>query len=144
MKRVSVKNFKVKRFFYFFNFLLSFGALEFELQDETKVFISKKRNASKLFVKCSVSSETQKSEKPVRIGVLGASGYTGSEVKNNNDLIIITINIINIAYNILCHVGNNLDVFWDSLIVILHGCKVALCLKVHIDFFSSRFSLKRT
>lgn len=39
-----------------------------------------KRNAGKVFVKCSVNTKTQKAEKEVRLGVLGASGYTGSEV----------------------------------------------------------------
>ena len=39
-----------------------------------------KRNAGKVFVQCSVNSKTQKTEKQVRLGVLGASGYTGSEV----------------------------------------------------------------
>ena len=39
-----------------------------------------KRNAGKVFVQCSVNSKTQKAEKQVRLGVLGASGYTGSEV----------------------------------------------------------------
>ncbi|KAL6211646.1 hypothetical protein ACLB2K_016869 [Fragaria x ananassa] len=38
-----------------------------------------KRNAGKVFVQCSVNSKTQKAEKQVRLGVLGASGYTGSE-----------------------------------------------------------------
>ncbi|CAN6544241.1 unnamed protein product [Malus baccata var. baccata] len=37
-------------------------------------------NAKKVFVKCSVSTKTQKAEKEVRLGVLGASGYTGSEI----------------------------------------------------------------
>ncbi|KAM1242941.1 hypothetical protein ACFX2G_035248 [Malus domestica] len=37
-------------------------------------------NAKKAFVKCSVSTKTQKAEKEVRLGVLGASGYTGSEI----------------------------------------------------------------
>lgn len=39
-----------------------------------------KRNAEKVFVKCSLNTKTQKAEKEVRLGVLGASGYTGSEV----------------------------------------------------------------
>ncbi|KAL6213485.1 hypothetical protein ACLB2K_012932 [Fragaria x ananassa] len=39
-----------------------------------------KRNAGKVFVQCSVNSKTQKTEKQVRLGVLGASGYTGSEI----------------------------------------------------------------
>ncbi|XP_008246004.1 PREDICTED: probable N-acetyl-gamma-glutamyl-phosphate reductase, chloroplastic, partial [Prunus mume] len=40
----------------------------------------KKRNVGKVFVKCSVNTKTQKAEKEVRLGVLGASGYTGSEI----------------------------------------------------------------
>lgn len=40
----------------------------------------KKQNVGKVFVKCSVNTKTQKAEKEVRLGVLGASGYTGSEV----------------------------------------------------------------
>lgn len=43
-----------------------------------KVAKAEKRNAGKVFVKCSVKA--QKVEKSVRIGVLGASGYTGSEI----------------------------------------------------------------
>ncbi|KAL5539515.1 hypothetical protein UlMin_045194 [Ulmus minor] len=45
-----------------------------------KVLKGKKRNVGKLLVKCSVNAKAQKAEKPVRIGVLGASGYTGSEI----------------------------------------------------------------
>lgn len=41
---------------------------------------SKRRSAGKVFVKCSVNAKAQNTEKSVRIGVLGASGYTGSEV----------------------------------------------------------------
>lgn len=51
------------------------------MQDDMKVTKAKRRNAGKLFVKCSVNTKTQRAEKPIRIGVLGASGYTGSEVQ---------------------------------------------------------------
>ncbi|KAK9991526.1 hypothetical protein SO802_026511 [Lithocarpus litseifolius] len=45
-----------------------------------KQFISvTSQNEGKVFVKCTVNTKTQKTEKAVRIGVLGASGYTGSE-----------------------------------------------------------------
>ncbi|GMN23991.1 hypothetical protein TIFTF001_040521 [Ficus carica] len=47
-------------------------------KDQMKVAKAEKRNAGKVFVKCSVKA--QKVEKSVRIGVLGASGYTGSEI----------------------------------------------------------------
>ncbi|PON49198.1 N-acetyl-gamma-glutamyl-phosphate reductase, type [Parasponia andersonii] len=49
-------------------------------KEEMKVSKAKRRNAGKLFVKCSLTTKAQKAEKPIRIGVLGASGYTGSEI----------------------------------------------------------------
>uniref|UniRef100_A0A803NPD3 Semialdehyde dehydrogenase NAD-binding domain-containing protein n=1 Tax=Cannabis sativa TaxID=3483 RepID=A0A803NPD3_CANSA len=49
-------------------------------KDEMKVTKAKRRNAGNMFVKCSVNTKAQKAEKPIRIGVLGASGYTGSEI----------------------------------------------------------------
>lgn len=50
------------------------------MQDESRISTVKKQNEGKVFVKCAVNTKTQKTEKAVRIGVLGASGYTGSEV----------------------------------------------------------------
>lgn len=59
-------------------------------KDEARIFKSRKQDASKLCVRASVASSLQslqfpdkkarESEKTVRIGVLGASGYTGSEI----------------------------------------------------------------
>lgn len=60
--------------------LVLFLCVLFVLQDESKILKLKKRNAGKVFVKCSVRSQAQKPLPEVRIGVLGASGYTGSEV----------------------------------------------------------------
>ena len=51
-----------------------------EMQDEGRISKINKQNEGKVFVKCAVNTKTQKTEKAVRIGVLGASGYTGSEV----------------------------------------------------------------
>ncbi|EXB63562.1 hypothetical protein L484_026900 [Morus notabilis] len=48
-------------------------------KDQMKYGKSKRRSAGKVFVKCSVNAKAQNTEKSVRIGVLGASGYTGSE-----------------------------------------------------------------
>lgn len=56
------------------------------MHDEFKISKTKRRNAGRTaVVKCSVSSRTQKTEKGIRIGVLGASGYTGSEVQCLSD-----------------------------------------------------------
>ncbi|XP_010096166.2 probable N-acetyl-gamma-glutamyl-phosphate reductase, chloroplastic [Morus notabilis] len=49
-------------------------------KDQMKYGKSKRRSAGKVFVKCSVNAKAQNTEKSVRIGVLGASGYTGSEI----------------------------------------------------------------
>lgn len=54
------------------------------LEDESKILKLKKRNEGKMFVKCSVSTKAQKPQPEVRIGVLGASGYTGSEVASSS------------------------------------------------------------
>ncbi|RXH88151.1 hypothetical protein DVH24_042222 [Malus domestica] len=51
-----------------------------ELQDGVNNLKADTRNAGKVFVKCYVKTKTQKAEKEVRLGVLGASGYTGSEI----------------------------------------------------------------
>lgn len=56
---------------------------------------AEKRNAGKVFVKCSVKA--QKVEKSVRIGVLGASGYTGSEVylsRNSHKIPLVFISFL--------------------------------------------------
>lgn len=50
------------------------------MQVESRISTVKKQNEGKMFVKCAANTKTQKTEKAVRIGVLGASGYTGSEV----------------------------------------------------------------
>lgn len=50
------------------------------MQSEINVSKTKKRNVGN-FVKCLANTKTQKAEKAVRIGVLGASGYTGAEVE---------------------------------------------------------------
>ncbi|KAG2705494.1 hypothetical protein I3760_05G056400 [Carya illinoinensis] len=49
-------------------------------KDEAIVTKVNKRKEGKIFVKCAVNTKTQKPDKAVRIGVLGASGYTGSEI----------------------------------------------------------------
>ncbi|KAM1233432.1 hypothetical protein ACFX2J_003137 [Malus domestica] len=56
------------------------GCLRKELQDGVNNLKADTRNAGKVFVKCYVKTKTQKAEKEVRLGVLGASGYTGSEI----------------------------------------------------------------
>lgn len=55
----------------------------------------KKQNVGKVFVKCSVNTKTQKAEKEVRLGVLGASGYTGSEVVAHWQTPLFTISYFN-------------------------------------------------
>lgn len=49
-------------------------------QDESQILKLRKRDVGKVFVKCSISVKSQNPQPEVRIGVLGASGYTGSEV----------------------------------------------------------------
>ncbi|KAJ7976718.1 N-acetyl-gamma-glutamyl-phosphate reductase [Quillaja saponaria] len=49
-------------------------------KDVVKISKARKQNGGKLFVNCSLNSKMQTSQKTVRIGILGASGYTGSEV----------------------------------------------------------------
>ncbi|KAJ7976719.1 N-acetyl-gamma-glutamyl-phosphate reductase [Quillaja saponaria] len=51
-----------------------------KIQDVVKISKARKQNGGKLFVNCSLNSKMQTSQKTVRIGILGASGYTGSEV----------------------------------------------------------------
>ncbi|GMY05948.1 probable N-acetyl-gamma-glutamyl-phosphate reductase, chloroplastic [Fagus crenata] len=58
---------------------LCFGTGSF-WKDEGRISKVNKQNEGKVFVKCAVNTKTQKTEKAVRIGVLGASGYTGSEI----------------------------------------------------------------
>ncbi|XP_023007493.1 probable N-acetyl-gamma-glutamyl-phosphate reductase, chloroplastic [Cucurbita maxima] len=58
----------------------TFSSVSCLFKDELKILNRKKRNEGKVFVKCSMSSKAQKPQPEVRIGVLGASGYTGSEI----------------------------------------------------------------
>ncbi|XP_022947430.1 probable N-acetyl-gamma-glutamyl-phosphate reductase, chloroplastic [Cucurbita moschata] len=62
----------------------TFSSVSCLFKDELKILNLKKRNEGKVFVKCSMrcsmSSKAQKPQPEVRIGVLGASGYTGSEI----------------------------------------------------------------
>ncbi|XP_022148643.1 probable N-acetyl-gamma-glutamyl-phosphate reductase, chloroplastic [Momordica charantia] len=58
----------------------AFSSVSCFLKDESRLWKLKKRNEGKVFVKCSVSTKAQKPQPQVRIGVLGASGYTGSEI----------------------------------------------------------------
>ncbi|XP_015874244.3 probable N-acetyl-gamma-glutamyl-phosphate reductase, chloroplastic [Ziziphus jujuba] len=61
----------------------TFGSICFDSgclwKNEINVSKTKKRNGGR-FVKCLANTKTQKAEKAVRIGVLGASGYTGAEI----------------------------------------------------------------
>lgn len=49
-------------------------------KDLAKSSFSRTKTETKPLVKCSLSSNNQATSKAVRVGVLGASGYTGSEV----------------------------------------------------------------
>ena len=49
-------------------------------QDESQILKLRKRSVGNVFFKCSMSVKSQNPQPEVRIGVLGASGYTGSEV----------------------------------------------------------------
>ncbi|XP_059428114.1 probable N-acetyl-gamma-glutamyl-phosphate reductase, chloroplastic isoform X3 [Corylus avellana] len=61
----------------------TFGSICFDTgcfwKDGSKISKVNKPKEGKMFVKCAVT-KTQKPNKEVRIGVLGASGYTGSEI----------------------------------------------------------------
>jgi hypothetical protein len=59
---------------------LCFLSYAIEMQDGSKISKVNMPKEGKMFVKCAVNTKTQKPKKEVRIGVLGASGYTGSEV----------------------------------------------------------------
>lgn len=59
---------------------LCFLSYVIEMQDGSKISKDNKPKEGKMLVKCAVNTKTQKANKEVRIGVLGASGYTGSEV----------------------------------------------------------------
>ncbi|KAI4298420.1 hypothetical protein L6164_031983 [Bauhinia variegata] len=52
----------------------------FSRKDVEKISKARKAYEGKPFVKCSMKTTNQTSQKTVRVGVLGASGYTGSEV----------------------------------------------------------------
>ncbi|KAI4295613.1 hypothetical protein L6164_035639 [Bauhinia variegata] len=62
----------------------AFGSISFDIgyswKDMNKISMVRKTHAEKPFVKCSMKSTNHNSQKTVNIGVLGASGYTGSEV----------------------------------------------------------------
>lgn len=82
------------------------------MQDVAKASKVKKENEGKMFVKCALNATTQKSDKAVRIGVLGASGYTGSEVSC-------------LTYNPL------LDIFAGSFVISVCVC-VCVCVFVWV------------
>ena len=61
-------------------FVFDFQVIVSGIQDFGRIAKVRKQNVGKPFVKCSTKSTNQTSQKTVRVGVLGASGYTGSEV----------------------------------------------------------------
>ncbi|KAA0046005.1 putative N-acetyl-gamma-glutamyl-phosphate reductase [Cucumis melo var. makuwa] len=58
----------------------TFSSVSCLFKDESQILKLRKRDVGKVFVKCSISVKSQNPQPEVRIGVLGASGYTGSEI----------------------------------------------------------------
>lgn len=91
------------------------------MQDVAKASKVKKENEGKMFVKCALNAKTQKSDKAVRIGVLGASGYTGSEVSC-------------LTYNPL------LDIFAGSFVISVCVCMcVCVCFRVGVYIHTNKY-----